>query len=90
MCSADPEEMLHNFGFSGTQRNKREQIETLSYWVLLLLCYWSNDFVMVDPKSVALTRAFPGSEFVVTNSLAKWKKSWSQMKLTLAKVIARK
>ena len=33
--------------------------------------------------------AYPGSEFVVANTLAKWK-CWSQMKLTLAKVSARK
>ena len=34
-------------------------------------------------------RAYPGSEFVVANPLANWKKL-SQMKLTLAKVLARK
>ena len=33
-------------------------------------------------------RAYSGSEFVVANTLAKWKKS--QMKLTLAKVLTRK
>ena len=31
-------------------------------------------------------RAYPGSEFVVANTLANGK-SWSQMKLTLAKVL---
>ena len=36
---------------------------------------------------LAGNRAYPGSEFVVANPLAKWKK-WSQMKLTLAKVLA--
>ena len=34
-------------------------------------------------------RAYPGSEFVVANTLANGK-SWSQMKLALAKVLARK
>ena len=34
-------------------------------------------------------RCYPGSEFVVANTLAK-RKSCSQMKLTLAKVLARK
>ena len=33
--------------------------------------------------------AYPGLEFVVANTLAKWKK-WSQMKSTLDKVLARK
>ena len=33
--------------------------------------------------------AYPGSEFVVANTSAKWQKSWSQMKLTLAKVLSR-
>ena len=37
-----------------------------------------------------MLRAYPGSTFVVANNLAKWKKIWSQMQLTLAKVLARK
>ena len=42
-------------------------------------------------KSLILrhNRAYPGSEFVVANTLAKWKK-WSQMKLSLVKGLARK
>ena len=31
----------------------------------------------------------PGSEFIVANTLAKWK-NWSQMNITLAKVLAKK
>ena len=38
-------------------------------------------------KKTIYVRAYPGSEFVVANTLAKWK-SWSQMNLTLAKVLA--
>ena len=36
-----------------------------------------------------LARGYPSSDFVVANSLGNGK-SWSQMKLTLAKVLARK
>ena len=43
------------------------------------------------PRSclIIVNRAYPGSEFVVANTLAKWKKL-SQMKMTSAKVLARK
>ena len=43
---------------------------------------------LMKVESIAY-RAYPGSEFVEANTLAKWK-NWSQMKLTLAKVLARK
>ena len=41
----------------------------------------------MEALSVYATRAYPGSEFVVANTLAK-RKSWSQIKWTLAKVLA--
>ena len=40
--------------------------------------------------SFKVIRAYPGPEFVVANTLEPKGKIWSQMKLTLAKVLARK
>ena len=51
--------------------------------------FWKNSSLLSASCCIIINWAYPGSEFVVANTLAKWKK-WSQMKLTLVKVLARK
>ena len=60
----------------------------LDIWVILV-CVFIIVFCALMMMSAVIYRAYPGSEFVVANTLAKWKKL-EQIKLTLAKVLARK
>ena len=44
--------------------------------------------MIMDTHTHYISRAYPCSDFVVANTLAKVEKSWSQMNLTLAKVVS--
>ena len=66
---------------------RKELKDEFLKWILPVDYLDFSSYMQLSVNNSCLQRV--SSEFVVANTLAKWK-SWNQMKLTLAKVLAKK